>query len=129
MGTIDQISGVENEPAVVIRPSRDADVEAMLAIYRWHIRRGIEDGVDHSGTPQPDDLRDRRKNLRDTRFPHLVATRGGDREQAKGTADVAHASAGHALEVPRCPAGGSGGDAVAPGPSERCTMTVSAQRP
>ena len=78
MGTIDQISGVENEPAVVIRPSRDADVEAMLAIYRWHIRRGIEEGVDHSGTPQPDDLRDRRKNLRDTRFPHLVATRGGE---------------------------------------------------
>ena len=63
---------------MVIRPSRDGDVDAMLAIYRWHIRRGIEEGVDDSGTPQPDDLRDRRKNLRNHRFPHLVATRNGD---------------------------------------------------
>lgn len=74
---MDQISPREQEPAVVVRPSRDADVEAMLAIYRWHIRRGIEEGVDDSGMPQPDDLRDRRKNLRDRRFPHLVATRDG----------------------------------------------------
>ena len=36
----------------VIRPSRDADVDAMLAIYRHHIRRGIEDGVDDTGTPR-----------------------------------------------------------------------------
>ena len=69
---------MENEQPVIIRPSRDADVEAMLAIYRHHIRRGIEEGVDDSGTPQPDDLRDRRKNLRNRRFPHLVATRGGE---------------------------------------------------
>ena len=61
-----------------IRPSRDDDVEAMLAIYRHHIRRGIEAGVDDNGMPQPDDLRDRRKNLRSRRFPHLVATRGGE---------------------------------------------------
>jgi phosphinothricin acetyltransferase len=79
---MDQISprghDPENEPAVVIRASRDADVDAMLAIYRWHIRHGIEEGVEDSGTPQPDDLRDRRKNLRNQRFPHLVATRNGD---------------------------------------------------
>ncbi len=68
----------ENEHAVCIRPSRDADVEAMLAIYRRHIRRGIEAGVDDSGTPQPDDIRDRRKNLRSRKFPHLVATRGAE---------------------------------------------------
>jgi phosphinothricin acetyltransferase len=66
------------EPEVVIRPSRAADVDAMLAIYRRHIRHGIDEGVDDSGVPQPDDLRDRRKNLRDQRFPHLVATRNGD---------------------------------------------------
>lgn len=64
--------------AVIVRPSRDGDVEAMLAIYRHHIRRGIEEGVDDSGTPQVDDLRDRRKNLRDKRFPHLVALLHGD---------------------------------------------------
>jgi phosphinothricin acetyltransferase len=28
--------------------------------------------------PEPDDLRDRRKNLRDRRFPHLVATCNGE---------------------------------------------------
>jgi phosphinothricin acetyltransferase len=67
-----------NEPALLIRPSRDADVEAMLAIYRHHIRRGVEEGIADSGTPQPDDLRDRRKNLRSHRFPHLVATLRGE---------------------------------------------------
>jgi len=69
---------MENEQPVVIRPSRDADVEAMLAIYRHHIRRGIEEGGDDSGTPQPDDLRERRKNLQNRRFPHLAATYRGE---------------------------------------------------
>lgn len=67
-----------SEPSIVIRPSRDDDVEPMLAIYRRHIRRGIEAGVEDAGTPQPDDLRDRRKNLRNRRLPHLVATRAGE---------------------------------------------------
>ena len=63
---------------VLVRASRDSDVEAMLAIYRHHIRRGVEDGVDDSGTPEPEDLRDRRKNVRSQRLPHLVATCGGE---------------------------------------------------
>jgi L-amino acid N-acyltransferase YncA len=67
-----------NDQPVLVRPSRDGDVEAMLSIYRHHIRRGIEDGVDDSGTPEPDDLRDRRKNLRSQRLPHLVTTYGGE---------------------------------------------------
>jgi len=75
---MEPISSITSEQAVVVRPSRDADVDAMLAIYRRHIRRGIEDHVADSGTPGPDDLRDRRKNLRDRRFPHLVATRNGE---------------------------------------------------
>jgi L-amino acid N-acyltransferase YncA len=66
------------EHAVIVRPSCDGDVEAMLAIYRHHIRRGVEDGMDDNGMLQPDDLRDRRKNLRDRRFPHLVAALRGD---------------------------------------------------
>lgn len=66
------------EQPILVRPSRDTDVEAMLAIYRRHIRDGIEEGVSDAETPQPDDLRDRRKNLRSRRFPHLVATRGGE---------------------------------------------------
>src|SRR5262249_17831156 len=77
-GSGDPIPSMESEQPVVIRPSRDADVEPMLEIYRRHIRRGIEAGIDDSGTPQPDDLRDRRKNLRNQRFPHLVATIGGE---------------------------------------------------
>jgi L-amino acid N-acyltransferase YncA len=67
---------MENQHSICIRPSRDTDVEAMLAIYRHHIRRGVEKGVDDSGTPEPGDIRDRRKNLRNHRFPHLVATLG-----------------------------------------------------
>jgi len=67
-----------NEPPILVRPSRDTDVEAMLSIYRRHIRRGIEDGVDESGMPGPDDLLDRRKNFRNHRLPHLVATIGGE---------------------------------------------------
>jgi L-amino acid N-acyltransferase YncA len=63
---------------ILIRPSRDGDVEAMLAIYRRHVRRGVEDSVDDAGTPEPDDLRDRRKNLRSHRLPHLVATLNGE---------------------------------------------------
>jgi L-amino acid N-acyltransferase YncA len=69
---------MEYQQPVLVRPSRDTDVEAMLAIYRHHIRQGVEEGVSDSETPQPDDLRDRRKNLRNRRFPHLVATLGGE---------------------------------------------------
>jgi len=67
-----------DDPRIVIRPSRDGDVEAMLAIYRRHIRHGIVDSVEETGVPEPDDLRDRRKNFRNHRLPHLVATRGGE---------------------------------------------------
>lgn len=63
---------------ILVRPSRDGDVEAMLSIYRRHIRRGIEESIDDAGTPEPDDLRDRRKNLRNHRLPHLVATFKGE---------------------------------------------------
>jgi L-amino acid N-acyltransferase YncA len=71
-------STIDNEPPVLVRSSRDTDVEAMLAIYRRHIRRGIEDSVEDAGTPEPDDLRDRRKNFRQHRLPHLVATFRGE---------------------------------------------------
>jgi phosphinothricin acetyltransferase len=69
---------VDNEIRILVRPSRDSDVESMIAIYRRHIRRGVEESVDDSATPEPDDLRDRRKNLRSHRLPHLVATFGGE---------------------------------------------------
>src|ERR1700721_831870 len=69
---------IENEFRILVRASRDSDVEAMLTIYRRHIRRGVEESVDDNGTPEPDDLRDRRKNLRSHRLPHLVASYGGE---------------------------------------------------
>jgi phosphinothricin acetyltransferase len=74
----DGLPSLPDDAPVLIRPSRDSDVEAMLAIYRRHIRHGIDDHVEESGVPEPDDLRARRKNLRDRRLPHLVATCRGD---------------------------------------------------
>lgn len=63
-------------PPIVVRPSRDGDIEAMLAIYRHHIARGVELGLEDNDAPEASDLRDRRQNLKSRRFPHLVAVRG-----------------------------------------------------
>jgi phosphinothricin acetyltransferase len=62
-------------PPIVIRPSRDNDIADMLAIYRRHIRRGIDESVEEFDPLQPDDLRRRRKNMRRHQLPHLAATR------------------------------------------------------
>ncbi|MGU3536269.1 N-acetyltransferase family protein [Methylobacterium sp. A54F] len=65
-------------PDIVIRPSSDADVPAMVAIYTHHIRRGVGDTADYEADPfLPDDLKQRRKSMRKRRLPHLVADRGG----------------------------------------------------
>jgi L-amino acid N-acyltransferase YncA len=74
----DQATSAEAEPPVIVRPTRDEDVEPMLEIYRRHIRRGVEDNAPQSGVPEPDDLKQRRKNLRNHRLPHLVATFRGE---------------------------------------------------
>jgi phosphinothricin acetyltransferase len=63
---------------IVIRPTEDRDLEAMLAIYRHHIQRGIEPGVyDEEDTLQANDLKRRRKSMKATRLPHLAAERDG----------------------------------------------------
>jgi L-amino acid N-acyltransferase YncA len=68
----------DNGQSIVIRQTRDDDIEAMLAIYRYHIRVGVEPGVyQEADTLQADDLRRRRKNLKSRRLPHLVAEIGG----------------------------------------------------
>lgn len=65
-------------PEVVIRPSSDADVPAMIAIYEHHIRRGVGDTGDFEEERLfPDDLKRRRKTMRSKRLPHLVAERNG----------------------------------------------------
>jgi L-amino acid N-acyltransferase YncA len=59
---------------LVIRPSRDDDVNAMLDIYRRHIVRGVEPAFAYDPeTLQPDDIKRRRRNMRKHRLPHLVA--------------------------------------------------------
>lgn len=69
---------VETGNGVVVRPSREADVPAMLAIYLHHIRHGVDartaGGVE---TPDADDIKRRRKNMLRGRLPHLVAERAG----------------------------------------------------
>ena len=61
-------------PIVTIRASRDEDVDAMLAIYRYHVRHGVEPGAVQASEPlDPDDLKQRRKNMRSRRLPHIVA--------------------------------------------------------
>ena len=59
-----------------VRPSVEADVPAMLAIYSHHIRHGLGSGFD----PEPlqdEDIKRRRKNMLRRRLPHLVAERDG----------------------------------------------------
>ncbi len=66
------------QPGIVIRPSTDADVQAMIDIYEHHIRHGVGDTGDfEEDRLRPDDLKRRRKNMRSKRLPHLVAERHG----------------------------------------------------
>ena len=61
--------------AVVVRPSTESDVPAMIAIYTHHITRGLGE-VDIEPT-QSDDIKRRRKNMLRRRLPHLAAERDG----------------------------------------------------
>ena len=73
---------------ILIRASTDADVSAMLAIYRHHISRGVGDLGAYEAEPLEDeDMKRRRKNMRKHRLPHLVA-------------EVEGAVAGYAYAVP-----------------------------
>ena len=68
----------ETIPSIVVRASREEDIDAMLAIYRHHIRRGVEPSVFAAAEPlDPEDLKRRRKSMRNHRLPHLVAERAG----------------------------------------------------
>ena len=66
------------ESPITVRASRNDDVEAMLAIYRHHIERGVDPQFAGADEPlQPDDLKRRRNSMRKHRLPHLVAESGG----------------------------------------------------
>ena len=70
--------GNDKTADVVVRSSRDDDVDAMVAIYLRHIRVGV-DALGSYGfdAPQLTDLKQRRKNMQKHRLPHLVAERAG----------------------------------------------------
>jgi L-amino acid N-acyltransferase YncA len=57
-----------------VRPSRDDDADAMLAIYLHHTHRGLDpSAAPLYETPQKEDIKRRRKNMGKHRLPHLVA--------------------------------------------------------
>lgn len=60
---------------IVVRASTEADVSSMLAIYHHHISTGLGDAaaIQAAGLLEPEDMRRRRKNMRNRRLPHLVA--------------------------------------------------------
>jgi L-amino acid N-acyltransferase YncA len=66
-------TGLENPGDIVVRPSTDDDVPAMLAIYAHHIQRGLGE-LDFEPL-NGDDIKRRRKNMAKHRLPHLVAER------------------------------------------------------
>jgi L-amino acid N-acyltransferase YncA len=68
-------TGMPDTPLnILVRPSTDADVSAMLAIYGHHISHGLGDTGAYEAEPlEAEDMRRRRKNMRKHRLPHLVA--------------------------------------------------------
>jgi phosphinothricin acetyltransferase len=70
----------ERTGEIVVRPSTEDDVPAMLAIYTYHVGRGVGD-LGFEPQPEPlhdDDIKRRRKNMLRRRLPHLVAERDGE---------------------------------------------------
>ena len=66
---------------IVVRPSTESDVPAMLAIYTYHVGRGVGDLGPEPPPLEPlqdEDIKRRRKNMLRRRLPHLVAERGGE---------------------------------------------------
>jgi L-amino acid N-acyltransferase YncA len=60
---------------IIVRPSTDDDVAAMLAIYAHHIQRGL--GEFDVEPLHGDDIKRRRKNMAKRRLPQLVAEHAG----------------------------------------------------
>jgi L-amino acid N-acyltransferase YncA len=63
---------------LIIRSSTEEDVPAMLDIYQYFIGQGVGDLGAYEMEPfLAEDLKQRRKNMRKNRLPHLVAEQGG----------------------------------------------------
>ncbi|RZI76489.1 MAG: N-acetyltransferase family protein [Variovorax sp.] len=61
---------------ITIRPSRDADVEAIAAIYAHHVLHGT--GTFETEPPTAADMAARRADVLSKGLPYLVAERGGE---------------------------------------------------
>ncbi len=78
MQDVDKASTARRRAAPLVRPSREADVPAMLAIYLHHIRHGVDPTPPAtSRRPTPTTSERRRKTMHRGRLPHLVAERAG----------------------------------------------------
>ena len=62
-------------PQIIVRPSTEIDVPAMIGIYTHHIQHGL--GAYEFEPMHPEDIKRRRKNMLSRRLPHLVAERDG----------------------------------------------------
>ena len=61
--------------AITIRPSGEADIEAIATIYRYHVMHGVASFEDVP--PDPEELGRRRLDVVSRGLPHLVAERAG----------------------------------------------------
>jgi len=64
-------AALEKPRDIVVRPSTEDDVPAMLDIYAHHVQRGLGE-FDYEPL-NGDDIKRRRKNMAKHRLPHLVA--------------------------------------------------------
>jgi L-amino acid N-acyltransferase YncA len=66
---------MSGEGVFVIRPSRDADVSAITAIYGYHVAHGVASFEEVP--PSDDEMRRRRADILASGLPYLVADGGG----------------------------------------------------
>ena len=66
---------MESVQEILVRPSTEVDVPAMIDIYAHHVQRGL--GEYEFEAMHPEDIKRRRKNMLRRRLPHLVAERDG----------------------------------------------------
>lgn len=60
---------------ILVRPSTEADVPAMIAIYGHHVQHGL--GEYEMEPLHPDDIKRRRKSMLKRRLPHIGAELNG----------------------------------------------------
>lgn len=67
---------MSQQQELIVRPSTEDDVPAMIAIYMHHVQFGNDDR-DYEPI-KADDIKRRRRNMLRRKLPHLVAERNGE---------------------------------------------------